>query len=152
MSGKVKYKDYRKEHIKGYELFEKENLNNPDNVLKLFYAPILHKKRVFDDEHEVRATISFESICKHHLEDWIYTSEIPFYSDRLFAEDSRYFSSDTTNLMEDVPSDGIPIRINISKLIKTVAISQIGWEYFQKPLLELLNNKKLSPKIIISDI
>lgn len=154
--GKVKYKDYRKEHIKGYELFEKENLNNPDNVLKLFYAPILHKKRVFDDEHEVRATISFESICKHHckhhLEDWIYTSEIPFYSDRLFAEDSRYFSSDTTNLMEDVPSDGIPIRINISKLIKTVAISQIGWEYFQKPLLELLNNKKLSPKIIISDI
>ena len=54
--------------------------------------------------------------------------------------------------MEDVPSDGIPIRINISKLIKTVAISQIGWEYFQKPLLELLNNKKLSPKIIISDI
>lgn len=150
--GKVKYKDYHKEHIEGYENFEKENLNNPDNVLKLFYAPILHKQRIFDDEHEVRATISFESICKHHLEDQIDISNIPFYSDRMFAVDSRYFSSDTTNLMKDIPLNGIPIRINISKLIKTVAISKIGWEYFQKPLLELLNNNKLSPHIIISDI
>ena len=150
--GKVKYKDYRNEHIEGYECFEKENLNEPENVLKLFYAPILHKKRVFDDEHEVRATISFESICKHHLEDAIDISNIPFYSDRMFAADSRYFSSDTTNLMADVPPYGIPIRINIRKLVKTVAISKIGWEYFQKPLVELLDNKKLSPKIIISDI
>lgn len=150
--GKVKYKDYHNEHIEGYECFEKENLNEPENVLKLFYAPILHKKRVFDDEHEVRATISFESICKHHLEDAIDISNIPFYSDRMFAADSRYFSSDTTNLMADVPPYGIPIRINIRKLVKTVAISKIGWEYFQKPLVELLDNKKLSPKIIISDI
>ncbi len=150
--GKVKYKDYRNEHIEGYECFEKEDLNKPDNVLKLFYAPILHKKRVFDDENEVRATISFESICKHHLEGKIDTSNIPFYSDRMFAVDSRYFSSDTTNLMADVPPYGIPIRINISKLVKTVAISKNGWEYFQKPLVELLDNKKLSPEIIISDI
>ncbi len=150
--GKVKYKDYREEHIEGYENFEQENLNNPDNVLKLFYAPILHKKKVFNDEHEVRATISFKSICKHHLEVQVDTSNIPFYSDRMFTPDSRYFSSDTTNLMDDVPSDGIPIRINISKLIKTVAISKIGWEYFQKPLVELLKNNNLSPEIVISDI
>ncbi len=150
--GKVKYKDYRKEHIEGYENFDEENLNNPDNVLKLFYAPILHKKRVFDDEHEVRATISFKSICNHHLEDQIDTSKIPFYSDRMFAEDSRYFNSDTTNLMKDVPSDGIRIRINLKKLIKSVAISKIGWEYFQKPLLDLLSSKKLSPEINICDI
>ena len=150
--GKVKYKDYQEEHIEGYENFEQENLNNPDNVLKLFYAPILHKKRVFNDEHEVRATISFESICKQHLEDQIDTSNIPFYSDRMFAPDSRYFSSDTTNLMEDVPTDGIPIRINISQLIKTIAISKSGWEYFQKPLVELLKNNNLSPEIVISDI
>ena len=149
--GRVNYKDYRTDHIDGYENFTSMDLKDPNNVLKLFYAPILHKKRVFDDEHEIRATISFESICEQHL-DRNYTSGIPFYSDRLFAEDSRYFSSDTTNLMKDVPPDGIPIRININKLIKTVAISQIGWEYFQNPLLELLNNKKLSPDIIISDI
>ncbi len=149
--GKVKYKDYREEHIEGYENFEKENLNNHENVLKLFYAPILHKKKVFDDENEVRAAISMESIFENHL-DRIYTSEIPFYSDRLFAEDFRYFSSNTTNLMEDVPSNGIPIRINLSKLVKTIAISKIGWEYFQKPLLDMLENKHLSPEIIISDI
>ncbi len=148
--GLVKYKDYRKNHIEGYDNFEQKNLKNPETILRLFYSPILHKKRVFDDEHEVRATISFESICKRHL-DRIYTSEISFYSDRLFAQDSRYFNSDTTNLMKDIHS-GIPIRINLGKLIRKVAITQIGWEYFQKPLLELLNSKKLSPEINISDI
>lgn len=150
--GRVKYKDYQKEHIDGYDCFEKENLNDPTNVIKLFYAPILHKKKVFDDEQEVRATISFESICKNHLEEEIDISNIPFYSDRMFALDSRYFGSDTTNLMVDIPSHGIPIRIDISKLIRTVAVSKTGWEYFQKPLVELLDNKRLSPEIIISDI
>ena len=149
--GKVKYKDYSKEHIEGYEKFPLIDLNKPDNVLKLFYTPILHKKIVYDDEHEIRATISFESICKHHL-DQIYTSEIPFYSDRLFEEESRYLRSDVTNLMKDIPLNGIPIRINLSKLIKTIVISPNVKKSFLMPLLELLKNTKLSPKIRYSGI
>ena len=149
--GKVKYKDYSKEHIEGYEKFPLIDLNKPDNVLKLFYTPILHKKIVYDDEHEIRATISFKSICKHHL-DQIYTSEIPFYSDRLFEEESRYLRSDVTNLMKDIPLNGIPIRINLSKLIKTIVISPNVKKSFLMPLLELLKNTKLSPKIRYSGI
>ena len=149
--GKVKYKDYSKEHIEGYEKFPLIDLNKPDNVLKLFYTPILHKKIVYDHEHEIRATISFESICKHHL-DQIYTSEIPFYSDRLFEEESRYLRSDVTNLMKDIPLNGIPIRINLSKLIKTIVISPNVKKSFLMPLLELLKNTKLSPKIRYSGI
>ena len=53
--------------------------------------------------------------------------------------------------MKDIHS-GIPIRINLSKLIKTIAISRIGWEYFQRPLLDLLSSKKLSPELNICDI
>ena len=150
--GEVKYIDYREEHIEGYEHFETVDLTIPDNVLKLFYAPILHKKRIYDDEHEIRATISFQSICEYHLLDQVYTSEIPFYSDRLFKEESRYFSSDVTNLMRDIHKDGVPIGINASKLVQTIVVSPNANNYFREPLIELIVNKGLSPNIYYSDV
>ena len=77
--GKVEYKDYAKEHIDGYEDFPSRDLANSDDVLKLFYAPFLHKRDIYRDEHEVRAIISFEDVCEEFL-GRVYTSEIPFYS------------------------------------------------------------------------
>jgi hypothetical protein len=65
--GEIKYKDYDKDHIEGYENFLLKNLNCHDEVLELFYAPVLHKRNIYEDEHEVRAIISFESICEEHL-------------------------------------------------------------------------------------
>ena len=53
--GTVKYKNYENEHIEGYEDFTSIDLNTPENVLQLFYAPITHKRNVYADEHEVRA-------------------------------------------------------------------------------------------------
>ena len=44
--GEVKYKDYKREHIEGYEDFKLKNLTEPDNVLKLFYAPVMHKRDI----------------------------------------------------------------------------------------------------------
>ena len=84
--GTVKYKNYENEHIEGYEDFTSIDLNKPENVLQLFYAPITHKRNVYADEHEVRAVISFDSICNKYL-DRIYTSDIPFYTDNLFEYD-----------------------------------------------------------------
>ena len=84
--GTVKYKDYENEHIEGYEDFTSIDLNKPESVLQLFYAPIMHKRNVYADEHEVRAVISFDSICNKYL-DRIYTSDIPFYNDKLFEYD-----------------------------------------------------------------
>ena len=48
--GKVEYKDYLTEDIESYGDFPSIDLNNPDNVLKLFYAPFLHKRDVYQDE------------------------------------------------------------------------------------------------------
>ena len=150
--GKVKYKDYRTEHIEGYEDFSSMDLKNPDNVLKLFYAPIMHKREIYDDEHEVRAIISFESICEHHL-DRIYTSEIPFYSDRLVDRDILLFDLDReTNLMGDIPKV-LPIRANIRKLIKVVVVSPYANDYFHKTLRDQMKNNALDPDIVYaSDI
>jgi len=63
--GKVKYKYYETEHTEGYENFTSIDLNIPNNVLKLFYAPITYKRKLYADEHEVRVVISFESICEY---------------------------------------------------------------------------------------
>ena len=62
--GKINYIDYRREHIAGYEDFASQDLTDPNVVLKLFYTPVMHKRNIFKDEEEVRAIISFESICK----------------------------------------------------------------------------------------
>ncbi len=148
--GKVKYKDYKTEYIEGYEDFSSQDLNNPNNVLELFYAPIMHKRKIYEDEHEIRATISFESICKHYL-DRLYTSEIPFYSDKMFREDTPFSRQYDTNLMWKIPK-GVQIRTNLNTLIKTVVISHNAKEYFHKALRELMYNYWLTPEIIYSEI
>ena len=144
--GKVKYKGYNKEYIEGYEDFSSKDLTNPDNVLKLFYAPILHKRDIYEDEKEVRAIISFESICEKYL-DRIYTSDIPFYSDRLFEEDFQFFSGNQTNIMSDIPK-GIPIKINLQILLKAIVISPNASEYFRKPFVNLIKNYNIDPAIV----
>ena len=144
--GKVKYKNYNEEHIEGYENFLSEDLKNPNDVLKLFYAPILHKRDIYKDEKEVRAIVSFESICKNHL-GRIYASDIPFYSDRLFKEDFRYFSADQTNIMKDIPK-GISVKINLQTLLKAIVISPNANEYFYKPLINLIKNYNIDPSIV----
>ena len=149
--GKVKYKDYHTDHIEGYENFTSEDLTDHDNVLKLFYAPVMHKRDIYEDEHEVRAIISFEYVCNYHLGK-VYTSDIPFYSDNLFKTDISFFDYSKTNLMRGIPP-GIPIRTNIKKLIKTIVVSPYANDYFHKTLRDQMKNNALDPDIVYaSDI
>ena len=144
--GQIKYKDYDKEHIEGYEKFLSKDFTNPNDVLELFYAPILHKRNIFNDEKEVRAIISFESVCENHLGD-VYTSDIPFYSDQLFKEDSRFVRAGQTNIMKGIPK-GISIKINLQTLLKSIVISPNVNKYFRKPFRKLIKNHNIDPAIV----
>ena len=144
--GKVKYKDYNKEHIEGYEDYSSKDLTNPENILELFYAPILHKRDIYEDENEVRAIISFESICENYL-DRIYTSDIPFYSDRLFDKGYRSFAAGKTEKMAAIPQ-GIPIKINLQTLLKAIVISPNANKYFHEPFRRLIENHNIDPAIV----
>ena len=146
--GKVKYKNYDVEHLEGYEDFLSKDLTYPDNVLELFYVPIMHKRDIYEDENEVRAIISFESICENHL-DRIYTSDIPFYSDRLFEEDFHFFSADLTYIMKDMPK-GISIKINLQTLLKAIVISPNANNFFYEPFRNLIENYNINPAIVYS--
>lgn len=145
--GEVKYKNYEKEHIEGYEKIFSEDLTNPEKVLQLFYAPIMHKRNVYEDEHEVRSIISFESICREYLEGIIYTSEIPFYSDNLFRTDMRFSDNGKTDLMINIPTKGIPVKINLKTLIRAVVTSPNANKFFLKLLKELLEKYNMNPDI-----
>ena len=149
---KIKYKDYKREHIEGYEDFKLKNLTQSNNVLELFYAPVMHKRDIYNDEHEIRAIISFESVC-NNFTDRVYTSEIPFYSDRLFKKNIVDLDDDMTNKMEKIPTEGIHVRSNLKDLIKRVVMSPHANHYFYEPLTELIKNNGLDPDIIyFSDI
>ena len=150
--GKIKYKNYKTDEIEGYEGFSSENLTDPDHILKLFYAPIMHKRKIYKDEHEVRAIISFESICKHYL-GRVYTSEIPFYSDKMFREDILYPGTQyNSNDMLEIPKDGIPVKTNLKTLIESVVIPPNAKGYFREALQKLIDNYGLSAKILNSEI
>ncbi len=145
--GTVKYKDYENEHIEGYEDFTSIDLNKPENVLQLFYAPIMHKRNVYADEHEVRSVISFDSICNKYL-DRIYTSNIPFYNDKLFEYDFSLFNTGKTNILKDIPKEGLNINVNLGTLIKTVAMSPYSNGYFDEPLRKLMDDNNLNGGLV----
>lgn len=144
--GAIQYKDYETEHIKGYEDFLNINLYIPDNVLRLFYAPILHKRSIYQEEKEVRAVISFETICEDYL-DRIYTSEIPFYSDKLFRkQDDPYFDRYPTNLMKKIPKKGIQLKnIDLQTLLQRIVVSPNIEKYHYEPFCDIVNYYGIDP-------
>ncbi len=147
--GEIKYKDYEKEDIEGYEDFPSIDLNNPDNLFKLFYAPILHKRNIYQEENEVRAIISFETICEEYLHGVIYTSKkIPYYSDLLSREDVPFFSRYDTNLMKDIPKKGISLENDLQALLKTIVFSPNVKDYFYDPFQDLIKYYGINPDIV----
>ena len=143
--GKVEYKDYLTKNIEGYEDFPSIDLNDPDNVLKLFYVPFLHKRDVYQDEHEVRAIISFEDVCKEFL-GRVYTSEIPFYSDPMFRTDASLLR-DYQNPISNA-HNGIPIKVNLDTLLKKIVISPTVNDYFNFSFEDLIKRYGIDPNII----
>ena len=150
--GRVEYIDYKTGYIEEYKDFSEEHLTDHDTVLKLFYAPVMHKRNLFEDEHEVRAIISFESISKNYTNQ-MYTSEIPFYSDRLFKSETMDLDDDMTNDMKNIPSQGIRVGVNINRLIQKIIMSPNVNEYFYNPLIKLIEYYGIDRNIVyFSDI
>ena len=104
------------------------------------------KEKYLNDEHEVRAIISFEDIYKKYLKT-DYTTNIPFFSKKLFDFDTYYNPPDDheSDLTKDI-GDGLPVNINIKTLIQKVVIPPNANKYFEKPLKELLEKHGIDPE------
>lgn len=80
--GKIKYIDYKTEHIKGFDDYANRDLSDPNIIEELFYQPMFHKQKLYQDENEVRIIISYDHFLKH--ENSLYSSHlsnIPYYND-----------------------------------------------------------------------
>ncbi len=161
--GKINYRDYDEDIIEEYKGFESIDLTTPDNVLKLFYAPIMYKRSMFKDEREVRAIISFESVCNRFLGCKkclgcitdneceidlyrLYTSDIPLLQDNSFDITKIRTSSEKTKLdMIKEIGNSVNVDINIIALIQKIVISPYANPYYEKPLKELLQYYGIDP-------
>ena len=143
--GRINYRDYDEDYIEEYNDFKSIGLTDPDNVLKLFYAPTMYKRNIYKDEREVRAIISFESICEKELGP-VYTSDIPLLSDEAFDINKYYTSSEKQklNLTKGI-RDYQSVDINTIALIQKVVISPYAKTYFKEPLKELLKYYGIDP-------
>ena len=158
--GKVKYKDYNKEHIKGFENFHKINLEDPNCLMYLFYAPMLVKRNAYETEDEIRAIISYPWICEEFL-DRVYLSDIPFYgNDGFYADDIRYRehlgkreimfkSEDKYHWLPRV----INIKVNLDTLVEKIVISPKANYWFLYTLKNLVEKYGVSgDKVVASSL
>ncbi len=142
--GTVKYIDYKTGYIKSYENFIEKDLTDPNVVLKLFYAPVLHKNDIYQDEDEVRAIISFENICNKYF-GRVYTSEIPYCSELLDKEGQP--NIDNLNAIKEIEK-GVSVETNLQILLKRIVVSPNFNRYFYQTFEKLLECYNIDPRII----
>ena len=149
--GRVKYRNYDTEHIKGFENFHAINLKDPNCLMYLFYAPMLSKRNMYGSENEIRAVISYEWVCKKFL-DRVYLSNIPFYgNDGFYQDDIRYRRHLKKNRIMFKSEDEyywlprvINIKVNLDTLIEKIVISPNANYWFLNTLRNLVEKYGIS--------
>ena len=138
--GKIKYIDYKTEHITGFDDYANKDLSDPNIIEELFYQPMFHKQKLYRDENEVRIIISYDHFLKH--ENRLYNSHlsnIPYYDDHWgfkydrdpddsFDDNALIFSNGLNKLIK--PINRIwkqPVDIN--ELIEQIIISPYAEPY-----------------------
>ncbi len=139
--GKITYMDYEKDSMKSYENFSETNLADPKKVLELFYTPIMHKRKLYSSEKELRIVTSFENISEIFC-NRVYTSDIPYYSDKLFDFVDRMSSSNKTEKMRKIPNR-IKVGLDLTKLINSIYISPYAEEFLYQTLSKIMDDRKM---------
>ena len=157
--GKIRYKDYEKEHITGFQGFSGKNLSDPNIVEELFYQPIFHKQDLYNNENEVRMVISYKYATESILGK-TYLTDIPFFDHRWGFDGNpepkmggyrirgtEMFITDFTNHDEKyrwVPSKK-SVNINIAKLINQIILSPHTATYALSLMKDLVKKYSIDP-------
>ncbi|MDE0089568.1 MAG: hypothetical protein OXU23_27885 [Candidatus Poribacteria bacterium] len=157
--GKIKYRNYEKEHITGFQGFSDKNLSDPNIIEELFYQPIFHKQDLYETEDEVRIVISY----KYATESIIgktYLTDIPFFDHSWgfhgnpeprmggFRRDgTEMFITDSTNENEKYRwvRSTFPVNIKIDKLIDQIILSPYTAPYALSLMKDLVKKYSIDP-------
>lgn len=157
--GKIKYRNYEKKHITGFQGFSDKNLSDPNIIEELFYQPIFHKQDLYDAENEVRIVISY----KYATESIIgktYLTDIPFFDHSWgfhgnpeprmggFRRDgTEMFITDSTNDNEKYRwvRSTFPVNIKIDTLIDQIILSPYTAPYALSLMKDLVKKYSIDP-------
>ena len=156
--GKIKYKDYDREHITGFKNFVTQDLCDPNTIEYLFYQPILHKQDIYKAENEVRIIISY----KYATESMVgktYLTDIPFY-DRNWGFKRDYNNYDRPyplwfNTEDDFIKvyRSIPVKVDTDELIEKIILSPYTKSYVLSLVQDMVNQYDIDPhKVVKSSI
>ena len=158
--GRVKYKNYDTEHIKGFENFHHINLEHPNSLMDLFYAPMLSKRNAYETEDEIRAIISYQWVCEEFL-NRAYLSDIPFYgSDGFHQNDIRSRKHLMKNKIMFTSEDKyywvprvVNVKVNLDTLIEKIVVSPKANSWFLDILKNLVEKYDISrDKVVASSL
>ena len=157
--GKIKYKNYEKEHITGFQGFSDKNLSDPNIIEELFYQPIFHKQDLYNTENEVRIVISYKYATELIIGK-TYLTDIPFFDHNwgfygnpeprmggFHRRGTEMFITDSTNDNEKyrwVPSKK-SVNININKLIDEIILSPYTPTYALDLMRDLVKKYSIDP-------
>ena len=138
--GKINYKNYDTQHIRGFENFTTEDLCDPNIIEKLFYRPVFHKQNVYNSENEVRVIMSYKYATESMIGK-IYLTDIPFY-DYDWGFEHEHNNYDRSYPLLFKTEDGfvkvyrkIQIEVDIDELIDKIILSPYT-ESYALPLIQ----------------
>ena len=158
--GKIQYKDYKTEHITGFEGYSQKNLSDPNTIEELFYQPVFHKQKIFESEKEVRIVIDYKYLTQTHLHN-TYLTDIPFYDNKNWGLKDRVPENlDTSFTYFKVKSNhlvGIPqiynVKMNRDELMEHIILSPYAASYEMESIKGMMHQYGLNPnKVIHSSI
>ena len=141
--GKIQYKNYKTEHIAGFQEYPPKNLSDPSVIEELFYQPVLHKQNLYKSENEVRIITSYKHTTKS-LVGKTYLTNIPFYDSHWgFYENPDRHERETEMFVDNqsekteyywVPRK-VAITVDTNELIEKIIVSPYT-EPYVLPLIQ----------------
>lgn len=156
--GCINYIDYHSEHTYNYEKIKESDFKDKDNLIDLVYSLYLNKDDRYRDESEVRCILSYRDAGKY-IEKQIPNKEAPLYKkfyiyiksltnlDQIpIFEDNMDWESLTEYTRLEFP--GVPIGVDLKRLIKKIVISPKAEPYLRKALQQTVEKYGLESNIV----
>ena len=156
--GHINYIDYNSEHTYNYEKIMESGFKDKDNLIDLVYSLYLNKDDRYGDESEVRCILSYRDAGKY-IEELIPNKKSPFY------KGFHTYIKSLTNL-DQIPIfeadmdwktlteytrfgvNGVPISVDLKRLIKKIVISPKAEPYLRKTLQQTVEKYRLERDIV----
>ena len=156
--GNINYIDYNSEHTYNYDKIIKSGFKDKGNLVDLVYSLYLNKDDRYRDESEIRCILSYKDAGKY-IEGLISNKKSPLYKgvhtyieSLINLDQIPIFEADmdwkTLTEYARFGVNGVPIRVDLKRLIKKIVISPKAEPYLRKTLQQTVEKYGLERDIV----